>query len=463
MENSFKQALIEIVGDQCVKTDATSIENYRTDWTSLPSSPVGIVLPKSTEEVALVVQLCEKQGVKLVASGGRTGLAGGATAPNGELILSLEKMNQIIEIDVAGMTLTTQAGVILEEIHNAAEKNGLFFPLNLGAKGSCHIGGNISTNAGGIKFIRYGGARDMVLGLEVVTTGGQVLQLGNGLRKDNSGYDLKQLFIGAEGTLGVVTKVTLKLFQKPKDRLVSLCALDSIKKIPNFITELNQSGITINALEFFSKQAHEKVLRYGNNPNSPFNERHPYYVLMELESKETDESLEKLLEKLLESATICDAVLASNSKQISQLWSFRENITESLAAHGHVRKNDISVRVKDLADFIGELENIVFKDESEVEVIVFGHIGDGNIHINYIAEKTLARDKFMEVSTQMERKVFRLIKDFSGSISAEHGIGVLKTSDLHYSRSETEVEVMRKIKKALDPHNTFNPGKIFNV
>ena len=475
----------KIVGAEYVLTQPSDLESYGRDWTRLhqPCARV-VVKPKSTDEVSQVVKYCFDCGIPLVPSGGRTGLAGGAVAAGGEIVLSLDRMNEILHVDKVGLTVEVEAGVTTQAVQEAAAEVGLFFPLDLAAKGSCQIGGNIATNAGGVKFIRFGGMREQVLGLEVVLPNGEVLPLNSGVRKNNTGYDLKQFFIGSEGTLGIVTKATLKLAPPPQNVQVALLALKSFKHVPRLLEQIHCSGAQVTACEFFTKAAHQIVLRHTHGAQTPFAEMYPYYVLLELEDRgtahgESSSVMEVLLEKMFERDIILDATIATTTSQMRELWGLRENITESIATHGHARKNDIALAVADLGPFIDDLQALIESHQKEappsvqgqdqdhmigtMEIILFGHIGDGNLHINYVAPKNEDFRDFQERARKIEEKVFGLLPRFKGSISAEHGIGLTKKKDLHFSRTKYEIELMKSIKKLFDPQNIMNPGKIFDL
>jgi glycolate oxidase subunit GlcD len=454
----------DLIGENYVLTDEGSLQSFGTDWTKVHApNPSAILLPGSTEEVSKILKYCNDQKISVVPSGGRTGLTGAAVAANGELVLSLNRMNKIERVDTVGLTITAQAGVTTQELQEAAKEVGLLFPVDLAAKGSCQIGGNIATNAGGVKLIRYGGTREQVLGLEVVLPNGEVLDINRGLRKNNTGYDLKQLFIGSEGTLGIVTRATLKLVPKPRNVQLALLAVESFGHVPQILQCMSLEGAQITAFEFFTLAAHEKVLQHSPGAKSPFPDRYPIYVLIEVEEGPVAGAavMEPLLEKIFEKDLIKDAVIAGSSAQSIELWGLRENITESLAANGHVRKNDISLAIDQLDGFIVELEKILSHD-SPIEMVVFGHIGDGNLHINYIADRDTDAGEFAKVARAIEVQVFELLKTFRGSISAEHGVGLLKKNDLHYTIGDDELAIMRQIKKIFDPNGIMNPGKIFD-
>lgn len=454
-----------VVGENHVLTATPDLQAWGTDWTKVfEPKPLCIVLPGTTTEVSKVLSYCYDNELAVTPSGGRTGLCAGAVANNGEVVMSLSRMNKILEVDEVGLTITTEAGVTTQTLQEAAKAVGLFFPLDLAAKGSCQIGGNIATNAGGVKLIKYGGTREQVLGLEVVLANGDILDMNVALRKNNSGYDLKHLFIASEGTLGIVTKAVLRLMPKPRNLQLAIMAADSFQKIPKILHVASLAGASVTAFEFFTEVAHRIVLKHLPGARTPFQEIAPFYVLLEIEQPGAEPEMEKLLEKLFEDGLITDASIATNSTQFKEFWGLRENITESLASHGQVRKNDISLPIDRLDGFVEELEKLLWdKKPKEMELVLFGHIGDGNLHINYVSPKTRHRDDFTKEARAIEESVFKLLTDFKGSISAEHGIGLTKKKDLHFTRSSGEIDWMRKTKKMWDPKGILNPGKIFDL
>ena len=465
MVDALLEGCRALLGEAHVLTSASDLEAYGRDWTRIyQPNPRLIALPASTAEVAKLVRLAAHHGVKVVPSGGRTGLAAGAVAAAGELVISLSRMNQIEQIDSVGQTIRVQAGITTQQVQEAAKSKGLFFPLDLAAKGSCQIGGNIATNAGGVKFIRFGGMREQVIGLEVVLASGEVLDLNTGLRKNNTGYDLKQLFIGSEGTLGIITGATLRLTPPPRNLQVAVMGVAAFADIPRILGVAASAGVQLTACEFFTQVAHEIVLRQTPTARTPFGERYPYYVLLEAEAGiKSDESvIEPLLERLFEANLITDAVIAGTSTEFKELWGLRENITESIAKEGHARKNDISLAIDHLAPFIEDLGPLLAQPADGMTLVLFGHIGDGNLHINYVGDRNEPFAAFQERARRVELKVFELLARYRGSISAEHGIGLLKKKDLHFSRSAAEIAMMRQLKQLLDPAGIMNPGKIFD-
>jgi len=455
--------LRKIVGPSHVVTDSKELAILGCDWTKIfKVDPLCGVLPANTGEVAAIVKYCAANGLPMVPSGGRTGLAGGAVAGSKEVVISLSRMNHIEEVDTVGMTVRCEAGVITQTLQEKASHSGMFFALDLAAKGSSQIGGNISTNAGGLKLIRYGGTREQVLGLEVVLPDGSVLDMMSSLRKNNTGYDLKHMFIGAEGTLGIITRAVLKLMPRPRNLQLSLMGTDEFPHIPRLLTLCNREGVQITAFEFFTREAHEVVLKHATGARSPFADRYPYYVLLELEEGPTGgKVMEPLLEKAFEAGLINDAVVAQSAAQFGEFWGLRENITESINAHGQARKNDIALPIDKLEPFIAELAAVLTSAPSDIQLLLFGHIGDGNLHINYVGSKEIPREEFQRKARAVEETVFAKIPKYRGSVSAEHGIGLLKKADLASSRNPLEIELMKKFKMALDPKGLMNPGKIF--
>lgn len=453
-----------VVGKNYVLTDAADLETYGKDWTKVfKPDPMVVVLPATTEQVSKIMTYCSCEGLAVVPSGGRTGLAGGSVASAKEVLLSLNRMNKIEKIDKTGMTVVCEAGVTLQQLQESAAEHGVYFALDLAAKGSCQIGGNIATNAGGVKFVRFGGMRELVLGLEVVLPDGEVLDMNHSLRKNNTGYDLKHLFIGSEGTLGIITRATLKLNATPGQLVVSLMAAPSFEEVPKILERCNALRAPITAFEFFSDIAHQVVLDHNPQLKTPFFERHPCYVLLEIEAgKAGQTAIEPVLESLFEEGLISDAVIATTATEFADFWSHRENISESIAMAGFAHKNDISIPIDRLSAFIAALNALILQEKTDFLCIIFGHIADGNLHLNYLAPKNSEIAGFRVTVKAFEKKVFDLVKSHAGSISAEHGIGLLKKEDLPFSRSASEISIMRKIKQILDPKQLMNPGKIFD-
>lgn len=447
-------------------TDATEMLYWAKDWTKeFSPNPRLICFPENTEQVACVLRYCNEHNLAVVPSGGRTGLAAGALAKNQEIVLSLTRMNKILRVDRKAMLIEVEAGVTTQAVQEAAQEAGLFFPLDLAAKGSSHIAGNIATNAGGLKFIRYGGMREQVLGLEAVLADGSVLDCNSELRKNNTGYDLKQLLIGSEGTLGIITKATLRLVSAPQNHGLMCLGINRFEDLLAVLSFCHQKGLWLTAFEFFSENAHRLVLKNFPQKRSPFVNFYPYYALVEVEYQGGDDRnpLPEVFEQLFAQEIVADGILADSSEQFHELWELRELITESVAANCIVRKNDISVPIGKLPEFVKEMLAIYeTREQKDIDLVLFGHIGDGNLHLNHIAPPTTDKEQFFTQVKILENKIFSLIKTFKGSISAEHGIGLIKKPDLAFSKSGLEIKIMKEIKHLLDTKNILNPGKIFD-
>ena len=425
-----------------------------------------VVRPASTDEVAAVVKICAANKIPLVPHGGGTGLVGGCVADGG-IILSTDRLNRIVEVDALNHTMTVEAGVILADIQNAAAEAECLFPLSLGAEGSCRIGGNLSTNAGGVGVLRYGNTRDLVLGLEVVLADGRVWSGLSSLRKDNTGYDLKQLFIGAEGTLGIITGAVLKLFPKPRASLTALAALpDRDAILPLFAAIRGVCGDRLTAFEMMPQFGFGLTLQHIDGVTDPFDAPHPFYVLLELTSPRAGDDLrsdlESALAKCLDDDIVGDAVFAESEQQARNLWRIRETIPEAQTREGASIKHDVSVPVARTVEFLGAANEMVEAACPGIRVCAFGHIGDGNIHYN-LSQPTDADGKaFIGRWEEFNRIVHDLVVEMNGSISAEHGIGLLKRDELAHYAPAIDIELMRKLKNTLDPDNIMNPGKVVN-
>ncbi len=457
------KSLTDLLGSDRLLTDASSLETYGKDWTKhIPAKPLAIAFPKSTEEVQSIVRLARKNSWSLVPSGGRTGLSGAAIASKGEIVVSFEKMNQILDFDSFDQTLTVQAGVITETVQKFAEEKGLCFPVDFASRGSSQIGGNIATNAGGIKVIRYGLTRSWVAGLEVVTGAGEILKLNNSLIKNATGYDLRQLFIGSEGTLGFVTKATLSLTRPPKSPSVFLFALPELSSVMK-VYHAYRSRLPILAFEMFTEICQEIVLKH-TGLKRPLEAKTPFYVLLELEggSQELIEEALEIFETHLENGNITDGVLSQSDQQSKDFWRLREDISEATSVF-QPYKNDISVRISKVPEFLIEMDEILVKNYPDFKICWFGHIGDGNLHINILKPENLSSEEFVKRCKQVDDHLFNMIERFQGSVSAEHGVGLTKKAVLHHSKSLEEIEIMRQIKKVLDPDQIMNPGKIFDL
>lgn len=455
-------ALTEIVGEGKVRVDEESRQVFGTDWTKVyEPQPSAIVFPKTIEQVQAVVKLANEHEFALVPSGGRTGLSAGAVAANGEVVVAFDNMNTLSDFNPVDRTVVCQAGVITEQLQNFAEEQGLFYPVDFASAGSSQIGGNISTNAGGIKVIRYGMTRDWVLGLKVVTGNGDILELNRGLLKNNAGYDLRQLFIGAEGTLGFVVEATIGLARQPCDLTALVLGVPEFSAIMGVLNAY-QSKMDLTAFEFFSEKALKKVIEH-QGLQRPFETESEYYALLEFEkiNEETEALAMELFEHCVEQGWVLDGVMSQSIEQRNNLWRLREDISETISQWTPY-KNDISTVISKVPDFLAEVEAVVNKEYPDFEIIWFGHIGDGNVHLNILKPDDLPKEAFFKQCNQVSKWVFEIVEKYQGSVSAEHGVGLTKKAYLPYSRSETEIALMKQVKQVFDPNGVMNPGKIFD-
>jgi FAD/FMN-containing dehydrogenase len=455
---SFLAGLAARLGPAQVSSDPGELEAYGRDWTRVyPSAPSAVLRPRSTLEVSEMLRACHAEGVAVVPSGGRTGLAGGAVASHGEVVLTLERMRQLGEVDVVGQTLAVGAGAVTEAVHQHCAAHGLTWPIDLASKGSCQIGGNIATNAGGVRVIRYGHTRNWVLGLTAVLADGTVLDMNRALEKNNTGTDLRQLFIGSEGTLGVVTEATLKLCRLPPEQRVLLLSVGGVSDVLALFAEARRGPFIISAFECFSQPCLEHVMAH-RRIGAPLASARDFYVLMEVEGAE--EPLHDWLESLLARGLVADGTLAQDAQQGRRLWGYREGITESLAPR-FPHKNDLALPVLALPAFHRDLQALLSRTYPGWEVCVFGHIGDGNLHVNVLKPPSMSVQELVAHTASADHELFALVQRHGGSISAEHGIGLVKKAYLGYSRSPQQIATLRAVKAALDPTNILNPGKIF--
>lgn len=462
MSDSRVQALAQAVPSLRLKTDPADLEHYGRDWTRRwTPAPLAIALPATVEEVQAIVRWANEHAIAIVPSGGRTGLSGGAVAAHGELVLSLERMNKPRAFDAIDRTLTVQAGMALEALHNEAKEHGLIYPVDFASRGSCSIGGNIATNAGGIRVIRYGNTREWIAGLKVVTGAGELLELNKALVKNSSGYDLRHLFIGAEGTLGIVVEATVKLTDPPPPTNVMLLALPTFDVLMQVFAAF-RSRLQLEAFEFLTDVALKHVLAHG--AQNPFEQTYPYYVVTEYATGDENREAAALaaFEHCMEQGWVLDGAISQSEAQAQQLWRLREGITESVACYVPY-KNDISVRLSAMPAFLAETQALLGQAYPHFEVVWFGHIGDGNLHINVLKPEDMAQDEFVRQCEQVTKLLAAALERHGGSISAEHGIGLVKKPYLSSTRSEAEIALMRGIKRVLDPNGVMNPGKLFDA
>ena len=471
MSQTFLEQLRSICGPDHVLTEG-DLSAWEVDWRKRShGKALAVVRPGNTDEVAQVVKACVSARVSLVPQGGNTGLVVGSTPDDSgsQLVLSLQRLHAVREIDAANLTITVEAGCVLQHLQEAALQAGFLFPLSLAAEGSCTLGGNLATNAGGTQVLRYGNARDLCLGLEVVTAAGEVWHGLSGLRKDNTGYDLRDLYIGSEGTLGVITAATLKLYPLPAARLTAWAAVASMDEAVALLGLAQQHlGASLTGFEVMGQFALSLVVKHFVQLKVPFHDSAAFGVLLECSDQESEAharaQFERLLEAALAKGCISDAVVAESLAQARQLWHVRESIPLAQAEEGLNIKHDISVPVSRIPEFVRSTDALLKQALPGVRLVNFGHLGDGNLHYNVQAPAGVDAAVFMrEREDVVNTLVFDAVQRFGGSISAEHGVGTLKVSKLEQHKSPVALSLMRSIKTALDPHNLMNPGKLLRI
>jgi FAD/FMN-containing dehydrogenase len=453
-------ALQEACPNLELSTDPAVLESHGQDWTRFRKpAPAAVTFPGSVEQACELVGVAAEAQIPLVPSGGRTGLSGGAVAARGEVVVSFDRMRSILDFNPVDRTVTVEAGVVTAAVQELAHQNGLYYPVSFASEGSSQIGGNIATNAGGIRVLKYGLTRDRVVGLKVVTGRGEVLDLNRGLIKNASGYDLRHLFIASEGTLGLIVEATLKLVDLPLPSKVLLLGLESMDALMKVFASL-RSALDLSAFEFFTDKALHHVCQANNLP-APFATPCPLYVITEFDC--ADERAEEKALACFESCTaqgwLADGVISQSDKQIEDLWRYREGISESIS-HFPPYKNDLSVRVSRVPEFLARVDVLMNDVCPDFEVVWYGHIGDGNLHLNILKPEDVDLGEFESRSHGISEKIYTLTQEIGGSISAEHGIGLLKQPWLDRARSEAEIAYMQEIKKVFDPAGIFNPGKL---
>lgn len=460
--------LREIIDPSRVVVSGDDLQFYGRDWTRFyQPAPLAVVFPQDVEEVSQLVKLANRHVIGLVPSGGRTGLSGGAVALHGEIVVSFDRMNKIGNFDPVNRTVNCQAGVVTGQLQAFALSQELYYPVDFASAGSSQIGGNIATNAGGIKVIRYGLTRDWIAGLQVVTGNGDVLELNKGLVKNATGYDFRHLFIGSEGTLGFITEATIKLTRAPRNLKVLLLAVTTLDALMEVLACFKQR-IDLTAYEFFSRNALRHVLQHHNltppfaeAPDDPSGGGSPYYALLEFEVPDaaSEELVTAAFESCLEAEWVTDGVLSQSEAQLQSLWKYREYISESITPHTPY-KNDISVTVSSVPEFLREVDELVKEKYPAFELVWFGHIGDGNLHLNILKPEAMSIDGFRRECELVNKRVFAIVEKYRGSISAEHGVGLLKKAYLSHSRDAAEIAYMKQVKNVFDPNNIMNPGKL---
>ncbi len=466
--DALKQRLVEALGNKAVLSETEAMAPFLAEQRGRYQGVAPFVVrPASTAEVATAVRLCAEAGVPVVPQGGNTGLVAGGIpfAEDGAVLLSLGRLNRIREVNATDYSITVEAGCILQQVQEAAERADRLFPLSLGAEGSCQIGGNLSTNAGGVHVLRYGNARDLVLGLEVVLPDGRIWDGLRALRKDNTGYALKHLFVGAEGTLGIITAACLKLFPRPAETAVAFVAVrDPAAAVELLGRSRAATGDRVNAFELIPRIGLDFALKHVAGIEDPLQEPSAWYVLVELASGRADgtlrENLEDFLATAVEDGLVSDAALAANQRQAQAFWAIREGMVEAQKFEGGSIKHDVSVAVSKVPDFIARATALVEEMVPGIRPVSFGHVGDGNVHFNLSQPVDADREAFLARWEEVNEAVHELVVEMGGSISAEHGIGRLKLAENARFKSAVELDLMRAVKQALDPRGLMNPGKV---
>jgi D-lactate dehydrogenase (cytochrome) len=465
-----RQALLSLLGgsDDSILTDAADISPYLTDHRNLYNGrALAVILPRTTEQISRVLRFCNEHRIGVVPHGGNTGYCGGATPDESgtQVVISLRRLNRIRSVDASNYSLVAEAGCILKDVQRAADEAERFFPLSLGSEGTCQIGGNLSTNAGGLSVLRYGMMRDLVLGLEVVLADGRVLSALSALRKDNTGYDIKSLFLGAEGTLGIITAASLKLFPKIRSSATALVAVPTVQAAVDLLARLKEaSGDRVSSFELIPRIGVDLTTKHIPGVTDPLQQRYSWYILTELTSARANDPLDTVMEEALatalEDGLVLDAALARSERERLALWKLRETIPEAQRIDGASLKHDISVTITALPDFVAKASRWVEDHVPDGRLVVYGHVGDGNLHFNLNQAPGAASNIFLAREPTIKRAIHDLVREFGGSFSAEHGIGRLKVEELEHYAATVELDLMRAVKQALDPNGVLNPGKV---
>jgi FAD/FMN-containing dehydrogenase len=468
LANESRQALIDILGSDGVLADAADIAPYLIDHRKLyQGRALAVILPRTVEQISRVLRFCNEHRIGVVPHGGNTGYCGGATPDEtgNEIVVSMRRLNRIRSVDPLNYSLVAEAGCILAEVQRAADEAGRFFPLSLGSEGTCQIGGNLSTNAGGLSVLRYGMMRDLVLGLEVVLADGRVLSSLSALRKDNTGYDIKSLFLGAEGTLGIITAASVKLFPKIRSSATAFVAIPAVRAAVDLLARLREaSGDRVSSFELIPRIGVDLTTQHIPGVSDPLQQPYSWYVLCELTSARAADPLDTVMEEALaaalEDGLVLDAALARNERERLALWKLRETIPEAQRIDGASLKHDISVTITALPDFVERASQWVQENVADGRLVVYGHVGDGNLHFNINQAPGSDSNTFLAREPAIKRAIHDLVREFGGSFSAEHGIGRLKVGELEHYAAPVEIALMQAVKKALDPNGVLNPGKV---
>jgi FAD/FMN-containing dehydrogenase len=456
-----------VVGDAGLVTDAEAQTPYVNDWLGKwhGKTPV-VVRPRDTEQTAAVMRICHETRTPVVTQGGNTGMSGGATpdASGAQIILSTTRMNAIRKLDLTNNTVTVEAGVLLASVHTAAQEHGRFFPLSLGSEGSCTIGGNLATNAGGIAVLRYGNTRDLVLGIEAVLPDGRIWNGLRALRKDNTGYDLRHLFIGSEGTLGVITAAVLKLYPKPVARATAWVGAARLEDLIELLAHMRAvCGERLVAFEMLSRDSLALVMAHVTEVRAPLAGEHAFHALIELadtQSQGLGELLETGLGQALESGLVQDVAMSVSGQQTAAFWKIREGISQAQVRAGKAVKHDIALPISSLTEFVAQADIALRAVMPDVHIINFGHLGDGNLHYNVLLPLDVSYEQMHAQTAVLNRIVHDLVASFEGSLSAEHGIGQLRRDEMRHYKSALEFELMMRVKQSFDPNHIMNPGKL---
>ena len=452
--------LDNIFSQKQIRTDAEGLQVWGKDWTNgYPVDPSAIVFPETIEQIQELVAYSISAGLKLVPSGGRTGLSGGAVASNSEVVVSFDRMNKILDYSAKDRIVTCEPGLVTANLQAFAEEQGLYYPVDFASSGSSQIGGNVATNAGGIKVIRYGLTRDWVAGMKVVTGTGALLDCNAGLVKNATGYDFRHLMVGSEGTLGLMCELDMRLAPKPEPQLVMVVGVPKVVDLLNILHTFTDQ-ITLSAFEFFSDLALTKVQAHRDLP-APLADSVAYYALLEFDQSSLALA-EQAFARCMDAGWLVDGVISQSEAQAKSLWQLREGISESLASYTPY-KNDLSVRISEVPEFLADVDSYVSESYPEFEVCWYGHIGDGNLHLNILRPQDMPVEEFFSHGHSMSPKIFEIVAARRGSISAEHGVGLLKRDFLGYTRSEDEIKLMQGLKALFDPHQILNPNKLLTT